>query len=179
MILGLEFAFSGFQIAGQMTELRGLWSVVQNSVKDLQFPQGSVLGPVLFTWGERIECTLSKFSSDTNLGGVANTSEGWAATKEELDRLENQAKGNVMKFSKGTCRVLHLRRNDPMHHYILEVALLESSSAEKGLWILVDCKLIMSQQQTRPVVPWSALRMWTASRSREILLSGEATSAVL
>ncbi|GAB0181394.1 mitochondrial enolase superfamily member 1 [Grus japonensis] len=141
-------------------------------------PQGSVLGPVLFNkfngLDKRTECTLSKFADDTKLGQEANTPEGCAAIQQDLDRLENWAKRNHMKFNEGKCRVLHLERNNPKHLYRLGVDLLGSSSAEKDLGILVDNKLSMSQQHALVAKKANdvlgCIKKSVASRLREVIL---------
>jgi len=79
-----------------------------------------------------------------------------------------------MKFHKGKCRVLHLGRNNSMHQYRLGADLLQSSSAERDLGMLVDDKLTMSQQCT--LVSKKAngilgyIKKSVASRSSELLL---------
>ncbi|GAB0190831.1 mitochondrial enolase superfamily member 1 [Grus japonensis] len=68
-----------------------------------------------------IKCTLMKFTDDTKLSGEVDTSEGRATLQEDLDRLEEWANKNLLKFNKDNCKVLHLG-------------------------VLVDSKLNMSEQ---------------------------------
>lgn len=94
-----------------VSDMESSWGPVATSV-----PQHSVLVPVLFylfikNLDEGTECTLSKFAVDTELGGVAETPQGFSAFQWDLDRLER----SPAKCIKSKFRVLHLVKSNPRH----------------------------------------------------------------
>ncbi|GAB0204020.1 mitochondrial enolase superfamily member 1 [Grus japonensis] len=121
----------------------------------------------------------SKRKTRENMGQLLNgagelVTRDMEKAKRDLDRLENWAERNLMKFSKGNCQVLPLGKNNPGHQYMLGANWLESSFAEKDPGVLVDKKLTMSQQCTlmgkKANSILGCIRRSVASMLREVIL---------
>ncbi|KAJ7411314.1 rna-directed dna polymerase from mobile element jockey-like [Willisornis vidua] len=65
-----------------------------------------------------IECSLSKFADDTRREAV-DLLEGRIGIQSGIDRLEERAHANLMKFNKSKCKVLYLGEGNPRYEYSL------------------------------------------------------------
>ena len=72
-------------------------------------------------------------------------SKGWEAIQRDLDRLQEWAQVNIMRFNKAKYKVLHMRCDNPHYQYKMGDVKIEHSPAEKDFGVQEDGKLNMSQ----------------------------------
>ncbi|GAB0182126.1 hypothetical protein GRJ2_000677900 [Grus japonensis] len=94
--------------------------------------------------------------------------------QRDLDRLDEWAKTNCVRFNKAQCWVLHLGHNNPKKCCRLGEEWLENYLAEKGLEVSVYSQMNMRQQCAQVAKKASSIlaciRNSVASRTREVIV---------
>ena len=115
-------------------------------------PQGSVIGPMLFSLfvndcPKLIDSIMSLFADDTKLYAALSLSLGETSSiQTDLDKLQDWANMMCMRFHPDKCRTMHMGSNNPQQDYSMktdtgEVHILESTTEEKDLGVTIDNKL--------------------------------------
>ena len=111
---------------------------------------------------------------ERTLSSMVNTSEGWDTIQRDLDRLEQWAQENLIQYNKSKCKVLHLGHSNSCYQYNLGDVMMDYSSVEKDLRVLVDSKLDVRQQCALAAQKANnilgCIKRSVTSRMREVIL---------
>jgi hypothetical protein len=116
-------------------------------------PQGSVLGPVLFSIfiNDLDEAAterqfLKKFADDTKLGQIIGGVEDAAELQATLNRLCDWAATWGMAFNVQKCHVMHVGRNNPRAEYKMNGTKLETTEQERDVGVVISSDLKPAEQ---------------------------------
>ena len=110
-------------------------------------PQGSILGPVLFTIfindiADNISSFCRVFADDTKIFNLTKNS---IILQEDLAKLQEWSFEWGLHFNVNKCHVLYIGCNNPRYKYILksgeDESVLNICSEEKDLRVIFDGKL--------------------------------------
>ena len=117
------------------------WTSVTSGV-----PQGSVLGPTLFTIytndiDDNIKSQILKFADDTKLMAPVSNQEQITELQEDLASAFNWAGKWQMEFNPGKCKCVHFGHANPKHEYTMGAQKIAHSTEEKDLGVLINQSL--------------------------------------
>ena len=109
-------------------------------------PQGSVLGPSLFLYyindmPDALTCLVKIFADDTKAYSNISNKQDRDSLQDNLDKLVLWANDWQIRFNGSKCKVLHTGKNNPIYTYNIGDSIMEVTTAEKDLGIIVDDKL--------------------------------------
>jgi ribonucleases P/MRP protein subunit RPP40 len=114
-------------------------------------PQGSVLGPILFTiyindLDDDLKSKILKFADDTKLTGRAGSKDQVENIKYDLRRLEEWSTVWEMPFNIEKCKIMHIGNSNMKERYEMGGKVLEEVQEEKDLGIIVSDNFKVGKQ---------------------------------
>jgi len=110
-------------------------------------PQGSILGPVLFTifindLPTCIQSSCKVFADDTKIYGKSSNSQ---RLQEDVDKMQEWTETWNLYFNVDKCKVLHIGKNNPCHAYYMTAnnttSKITTCDEEKDLGVVFDKNL--------------------------------------
>jgi hypothetical protein len=142
-------------------------------------PQGSVLGPTLFTifindLDHYVSSQLVKFADDTKVYRRLKNPQSGEMLQQDINNLCRWSKEWKMTFNVDKCSVMHIGFNNPQNEYEMDGKKLKSTDKEKDLGIYISKDLKPSNHCTAAVKKanqWlGIMRRNIESRSPNVLL---------
>ena len=141
------------KVKGEVSE----WAPVSSGV-----PQGSVLGPALFSLfvndcPRMVNSIMSLFADDTKLyAALSRGVDDTDSIQDDLNILQDWAKSMCMKFHPDKCLTMHLGTSNPTADYTMitdtgDSHTLASVTEEKDLGVIVDNKLSFCAHTTAAI----------------------------
>jgi hypothetical protein len=120
------------------------WSTVTSGI-----PQGSVLGPILFTiyindLTDVIENMVKLVADNTKVYAAVNNTDEIDSLQSDIERLMNWSDTWLLKFNKSKCKHTHLGPETGTSYSMLDDT-IELSNEGKDLGITIDSKLNFQQ----------------------------------
>jgi hypothetical protein len=135
-------------LSGRIQRVR-VGVVVSSSAKVLSgIPQGSILGPILFTifindLPQCIQSTCKIFADDTKIYGAASNS---SIIQGDIDNLQFWTEKWNLYFNVDKCKVMHMGAVNPRNRYTMtlngDVRQIQTVDEEKDLGVTFDSKLV-------------------------------------
>jgi len=122
-------------------------------------PQGTVLGPVLFSVyiddlekeidRRKLDVIIVKFADDTKGAKVIQGEEDRKKMQEALDCLCDWADKWGMMFNFGKCKVIHVGKNNPCYEYSMRGVKISTTEEERDVGVIISKNLKPSAQCTK------------------------------
>ena len=106
-------------------------------------PQGSVLGPILFTifindMPDVVKSSIKLFADDTKIFKAIESVEDISTIQEDINNLQQWSNIWQLPFNIDKCKVLHFGKNNQKHVYSMGTNDLACDEKEKDVGVLFD-----------------------------------------